>query len=60
MARAESVLHLGTRILRCDVWGAFGGRVLGEDFTAGVGDRLVGSRFRLSQQRFELGEDRWG
>jgi hypothetical protein len=37
--------------------GAFGGRVLGEDFTASVGDRLVGSRFRLSQQSFELGED---
>jgi hypothetical protein len=40
-----------------DICGAFGGRVLGEDFGAGVGDRLVASRFRLSQQSFELGED---
>jgi hypothetical protein len=37
--------------------GAFGGRVLGEDFAAGVGDRLVASGSRLSQQSFELGED---
>ena len=31
--------------------------VLGEDFTACVGDRLVASRFGLSQQSLELGED---
>jgi len=40
-----------------EVCGAFGGRVLGEDFAAGVGDRLVASGSRLSQQSFELGED---
>src|ERR1700722_12845276 len=40
-----------------EVCGAFGGRVLGEDFAAGVGDRLVASRSRLSRQSFELGED---
>jgi hypothetical protein len=40
-----------------EVCGAFGGRVLGEDFAAGVEDRLVASRFRLSQEGFELGED---
>jgi hypothetical protein len=52
------VLLLGLRI-SCvlEVCGAFGGRVLGEDFTAGVGDRFVASRFRLSQESFELGED---
>src|SRR3984885_12078301 len=52
------VLLLGLRV-SCvvEVCGAFGGRVLGEDFAAGVGDRLVASRFRLSQQSFELGED---
>jgi hypothetical protein len=52
------VLLLGLRI-SCvhDVCSAFGGRVLGEDFTAGVVDRLVASRFRLSRQSFELGED---
>ena len=33
------------------------GGVLGEDFAAGVGDRLVASGSRLSQQSFELGED---
>jgi hypothetical protein len=37
--------------------GAFGGRVLGEDFAAGVGDRFVASRSRFSQQSLELGED---
>jgi hypothetical protein len=31
--------------------------VLGEDFAAGVGDRLVASGSRLSQQSFELGEN---
>jgi hypothetical protein len=53
-----SVLLLGLRI-SCvlDVCGAFGGRVLGEDFTASGGDRLVALRLRLSQQSFELGED---
>jgi len=40
-----------------EVFGAFGGRVLGEDFTACVGDRLVASGFGLSQQSLELGED---
>ena len=39
-----------------EVCGAFGGRVLGEDFAAGVRDRFVASRSRLSQQGFELGE----
>ena len=51
-------LLLGLRV-SCvvEVCGAFGGRVLGEDFAAGVGDRLVASRSRLSRQSFELGED---
>jgi hypothetical protein len=40
-----------------EVCGAFCGRVLGEDFAACVGDRLVASRFGLSQQSLELGED---
>jgi hypothetical protein len=53
-----SVLLLGLRV-SCvlEVCGAFGGRVLGEDFAARVGDRFVASRSRLSQQSFELGED---
>ena len=34
-----------------------GGRILGEDFAAGVGDGFVTSRPGLSQQSFELGED---
>jgi hypothetical protein len=33
------------------------GQVLGEDLAAGTRDCLVASRFRLSQQSFELGED---
>ena len=52
--RARSaVLHLGLRI-SCvlELCAAFGGRVLGEDLAAGVGDRFVPSRFRLSQQSF--------
>ncbi len=40
-----------------EVCGAFGGRVLGEDFAAGVGDGFVGSRPGLSEQGLELGED---
>jgi hypothetical protein len=36
---------------------AFGGRVLGEDFAAGVEDGFVTSRPDLSEQGFELGED---
>jgi hypothetical protein len=40
-----------------EVCGAFDGRVLGEDFTAGVGDAFVTSRPDLSQQGLELGED---
>ena len=40
-----------------EVCGAFGGRVLGEDLGACVRDRLVASRFGLSQQSLELGED---
>ena len=40
-----------------EVWGAFGGRVLGEDFAAGVGDGFVSSRPDLSEQGLELGED---
>ena len=40
-----------------EVCGAFGGRVLGEDFAAGVGDGFVTSRPDLSEQGFELGED---
>jgi hypothetical protein len=40
-----------------EVCGAFGGRVLGEDFAAGVGDGFVTSGPGLSQQSFELGED---
>ena len=40
-----------------EVCGAFGWRVLGEDFAAGVGDCLVSSRSDLSQQGLELGED---
>ena len=56
--RSLSVLLLGLRV-SCvlEVCGAFGRRVLGEDFAAGLGDRLVASRSRLSQQSFELGED---
>jgi hypothetical protein len=53
-----SVLHLGLRVSGVpDVCGAFGWRVLGEDFAAGVGDRFVASRSDLAQQSFELGED---
>src|SRR6478735_10501267 len=54
----QSVLLLGLRV-SCvlEVCGAFGGRVLSEDFAAGVGDRLVASRPDLSEQGFELGED---
>jgi hypothetical protein len=36
---------------------AFGGRVLGEDFAAGVEDGFVTSRPDLSEQGLELGED---
>src|SRR3984885_10839828 len=55
---ARSLLHLALPV-SCvlEVWGAFGGRVVGEDFSACVGDRLVASRFGLSQQSLELGED---
>jgi hypothetical protein len=53
-----SVLLLGLRIPGIlEVCGAFGWRVLGEDFAAGVGDGLVSSRSDLSQQGLELGED---
>jgi Penicillin-insensitive murein endopeptidase len=54
---SQSVLLLGLRI-SCilEVCGAFGGRVLGEDFAAGVGDGFVSSRTGLSQQGLELGE----
>src|SRR5271156_1725840 len=48
-----SVLLLGLRVSGVfEVCGAFGGRVLGEDFAAGVGDGLVTSRPGLSQQGF--------
>jgi len=40
-----------------EVCGAFGWRVLSEDFAAGVGDGFVTSRAGLSQQGLELGED---
>src|ERR1700733_7107397 len=55
---ARSLLHLALPV-SCvlEVCGAFGGRVVGEDFSACVGDRLVASRFGLSQQSLELGED---
>ena len=54
----RSVLLLGLRVSGVfEVCGAFGGRVLGEDFTAGVGDAFVTSRPDLSQQGLELGED---
>jgi hypothetical protein len=53
-----SVLLLGLRV-SCvlEVCGAFGGRVLGEDFAAGVGDGFVSSRSDLSEQGLKLGED---
>jgi hypothetical protein len=40
-----------------EVCGAFGGRVLGEDFAAGVADGFGASRPDLSEQGLELGED---
>ena len=40
-----------------EVCGAFGGRVLGEDFAAGLADGLVTSRPDLSQQGLELCEE---
>ena len=40
-----------------EVCGAFGWRVLGEDFAAGIGDGFVSSRSDLSEQGLKLGED---
>ena len=51
----QGVPMASNRVL--EVCGAFGGRVLGEDFAAGIGDGFVTSRPGLSQQSFELGED---
>ena len=53
----QSLLLLGLRVSGVsDVCGAFCGRVLGEDLSAGVGDGSIASRSRLSQQGFELCE----
>ena len=40
-----------------EVCGAFGGRILGEDFAAGLADGFVTSRPDLSEQGLELCED---
>ena len=54
----KSVLLLGLRVSGVfEVCGAFGGRILGEDFAAGLADGFVTSRPDLSEQGLELCED---
>ena len=52
MEYSADVLLLGLRVSSVlEVYGAFGGQVLGEDFAAGIGDGFVTSRPGLSQPR---------